>query len=278
VAVYRRSGRHRFFLVLLALTSVTVLTLDFRGAGDGALESVRQGARDAFVPVQSAAEWVVSPVAGFFGSIGDFGDLRSENASLRRQLDEARAEAIRGADADRERQGLLQLQGLDYAGGLDSVPARVVSTAPTNFQLTVTIDRGTDARLDVGMPVVTSAGLVGRITEVSKVRSTVLLITDAQSNVGVRLANSGEPGVVRGGGTRNPMPLDLITTEVPVDVGEPVVTSGLERGLFPAQIPVGRVRSTSAPPGALQKEILLDPIVDIVRLEFVRVLLWKPAP
>ena len=278
MAVYRRSRRHRFFLVLLALTSVTVLTLDYRGAGDGALESVRQGARDAFAPVQSAAEWVVSPVAGFFGSVGDFGDLRSENARLRRQLDEARAEAIRGADADRERQGLLQLQGLDYAGGLDSVPARVLSTAPTNFQLTITLDRGSDARLDVGMPVVTSAGLVGRITEVSKVRSTVLLITDAQSNVGVRLANSGEPGVARGGGARNPMPLDLITTEVPVDVGEPVVTSGLERGLFPAQIPVGRVRTTSAAPGALQKEILLEPTVDLFRLEFVRVLLWKPAP
>ena len=278
MAVYRRSRRHRFFLVLLALTSVTVLTLDYRGAGDGALESVRQTARDAFAPVQSAAERVVSPVAGFFGSIGDFGDLRSENARLRRQLDEARAEAIRGADADRERRGLLQPQGLDYAGGLDSVPARVVSTAPTNFQLTITLDRGSDARLDVGMPVVTSAGLVGRITEVSKVRSTVLLITDAQSNVGVRLANSGEPGVARGGGARNPMPLDLITTEVPVDVGEPVVTSGLERGLFPAQIPVGRVRTTSAAPGALQKEILLDPTVDLVRLEFVRVLLWKPAP
>ncbi len=278
MAVYRRSRRHRFFLVLLALTSVTVLTLDYRGAGDGALESVRQGARDAFAPVQAAAEWVVSPVAGFFGSVGDFGDLRSENARLRRQLDEARADAIRGADADRERQRLLDLQGLDYAGGLDSVPARVISTAPTNFQLTVTIDRGSDAGLVVGMPVVTSAGLVGRLTEVSKIRSTVLLISDPQSNVGVRLANSGEPGVARGGGTRNPMPLDLITTEVPVDVGEPVVTSGLERGLFPAQIPVGRVRSSSAPPSALQKEILLDPSVDLVRLEFVRVLLWTPAP
>lgn len=277
MAVYRRSRRHRFFLVLLALTSVTVLTLDYRGAGDGALESVRQGARDAFAPVQAAAEWVVSPVAGFFGSVGDFGDLRSENARLRRQLDEARADAIRGADADRERQRLLDLQGLDYAGGLDSVPARVISTAPTNFQLTITIDRGSDEGLDVGMPVVTSAGLVGRITEVSKIRSTVLLISDPQSNVGVRLANSGEPGVARGGGTRNPMPLDLITTEVPVDVGEPVVTSGLERGLFPAQIPVGRVRSTSAAPSALQKEILLDPSVDLVRLEFVRVLLWKPT-
>jgi len=278
VAVYRRSRRHRFFLVLLALTSVTVLTLDYRGGGDGALESVRQTARDALAPLQSGAEWALSPIIGFFGAIGDFGDLRSENAQLRRQLDAARADAIRGADADRERERLLQLQGLDYAGGLDSVAARVISTAPTNFRLTITIDRGTDARVDVGMPVVTAAGLVGRVTEVSKARSTVLLITDPQSNVGVRLANSGEPGVVRGGGTRNPLALDLIGTEVPVEVGEPVVTSGLERGLYPAQVPVGRVRSTSAAPGALQKEVLVDPSVDLIRLEFVRVLLWTPSP
>jgi rod shape-determining protein MreC len=276
VAVYRRSRRHRFFLVLLALTSVTVLTLDYRGGGDGAMESIRETARDAFAPLQGAAEWAVSPVAGFFGSIGDFGDLRSENARLRRELEAARADAIRGADADRERQGLLQLQGLDYAGGLDSVPARVISTAPTNFQITLTLDKGTDSRLDVGMPVVTSAGLVGRVTEVSKVRSTVLLITDPGSNVGVRLANSGEPGVVRGDGARNFLPLDLITTEVPVEVGEPVVTSGLERGLFPAQIPVGRVRSVVTRPSALQKDILIEPSVDLVRLEFVRVLLWTP--
>ena len=278
MAVYRRSRRHRFFLVLLALTSVTVLTLDYRGADDGALRAVRQTARDAFAPLQAAADRVVSPVAGFFSTIRNFGDLKSENERLRRQLDEARADAIRGADADRERQGLLQLQGLDYTGGLDSVPARVISTAPTNFQVTITIDRGTDARVEAGMPVVTAAGLVGRVTEVSKLRSTVLLITDPQSNVGVRLANSGEQGVARGGGPRNPLPLELITTEVPVEVGEPVVTSGLERGLFPPQIPVGQVRSASVAPGALQKDILLDPSVDLLRIEFVRVLLWKPAP
>ena len=277
MAVYRRSRRHRFFLVLLALTSVTVLTLDYRGAGDGALESVRQTARDAFAPVQGAADRVVSPVAGFFGAIGDIGSLKSENARLKRELEAAHADAIRGADADRERQGLLQLQGLDYAGGLDSVPARVVSTAPTNFQLTITIDRGSDAKVGVGMPVVTAAGLVGRITEVSKVRATVLLITDPQSNVGVRLVKSGEHGVAKGAGARNPLSLDLIAPEVPVEVADPVVTSGLERGLFPPQIPVGLVRSADAPSGVLQKEIRLEPTVDLVRLEFVRVLLWTPA-
>ena len=277
MAVYRRSRRHRFFLVLLALTSITVITLDYRGPGDGGLEVVRRGARDAFAPIQSAADRVVSPIAGFFSTIGDFGDLKSENARLRRELDAARADAVRGADADRERQGLLELQGLDYAGGLDSVPARVISTAPTTFQLTITIDRGSDAKLDVGMPVVTAAGLIGRVTEVSKLRSTVLLITDPSSNVGVRLANSGQQGVSKGTGAHEPLRLDFIEVGVPVGEGEPVVTSGLEKGLFPAQVPVGTVRTAKSPPSALQQDILVDPIVDLNRIEFVRVLLWTPT-
>lgn len=276
MAVYRRSRRHRFFLVLLALTSITVITLDYRGGGDGALESVRRSARDAFVPVQALAERAVSPVAGFFSTVTHYGDLKSENTRLRRELDAAKADAIRGADADRERQDVLKLQALDYAGGLASVPARVISTAPTNFELTITIDRGTDSHLAVGMPVVTAAGLVGRITEVSKLRSTVLLVTDPASNVGVRLANSGEEGAMKGNGARTPLSLDFITAATAIAPGEPIVTSGLERGLFPPQIPVGKVRSATATPNALQQDIQVDLSVDLTRIEFIRVLLWTP--
>lgn len=278
MAVYRRSRRHRFFLVLLALTSVTVITLDYRGGSGGSLESVRRSARDAFAPVQSVAARAVSPVAGFFGTVTRIGSLKAENARLRRQLDAARADAIRGVDADRERKALLELQGLDYAGGLASVPARVVSTLPTNFQVTITLDRGTDAGLATGMPVVTAAGLIGRITEVSKLRSTVLLVTDPSSNVGVRLANSGEQAVARGAGARQPLTLDFVGTAVPVAVGEPVVTSGLERGLFPPQIPIGKVRSAKSEPSALQQDIQVEPSVDLARIEFVRILLWTPTP
>lgn len=257
---------------------MTVITLDYRGAGNGALESVRQSARDAFAPVQSVADRVVSPVADFFSTVTHYGSLTSENARLRRQLEAAKADAIRGADADRERQGLLELQGLDYAGGLASVPARVISTAPTNFALTITIDRGTDAHVDVGMPVVTAAGLVGRVTEVSKLRATVLLITDPSSNVGVRLADSGQEGVARGAGARAPLVLDFIDTGAAVGGGEPVVTSGLEKGLFPPQIPVGTVRSAKSTPSALQQDIQVTPAVDLSRIEFVRVLQWTPSP
>src|SRR5437660_9111674 len=112
MAVYRRSRRHRFLLLLLVLTSVTVITLDFRGGSGGLLDSVRGTARDAFAPVQSAADSVFHPVGNFFGGITRYGRLKTENRRLRSQLDAARAQAARQEGAERERQDLPALQQL----------------------------------------------------------------------------------------------------------------------------------------------------------------------
>lgn len=278
MAVYRRSRRHRFVLVLLVLTSITAITLDFRDQGGGMLETARTGLRDAFAPVQGAVGRAVSPVTDLFGGVARYRGLRAENTKLRRELDAARAEALKGADAERERRLLLALQGLDFVDDLRSIPARVVAYAPSNFQVTVEINRGAGHRIAVGMPVVTDAGLVGRVTEVRWERATVLLVTDPSSAVGVRLAGSGEVGVLRGAGPRGPLPLELIPVETKVAPGEVVVTSGLQGGLFPAQIPLGRVRTAKVQPGALAQDVTVTPAVDFGRLELVRVLLWKPGP
>jgi rod shape-determining protein MreC len=168
VAVYRRSRRHRFVLLLLVLTSVTVITLDFRGGGDGALETVRQGARDAVAPVESAADTVFSPVGDFFGGLARYGDVKAENAKLRRELDQAHNDNLRQAGAERDLQSLMELQNLEFAGNIPSVAARVISDAPSNFQMTVNIDRGSDQGIEKGMPVVAGAGLVGRVVDVSR--------------------------------------------------------------------------------------------------------------
>jgi len=264
--------------MLLVLTSVTVITLDFRDDGQGMVESVRSGARDAFAPVQNVVGKVFSPVGDFFGGITRYRKVKAENAKLRRELEQARGEAIQGADAIRERQLLNALARLDFAGDLRGITARVVSNSPSNFQITVTVDRGTDAGVASGMPVVTEAGLVGRIAEVSKSRATVLLITDPASSVGVRLAGSGDIGVVTGSGRRDLLPLSLVSVETKVAEGEAVVTSGLQQGLFPAQIPVGRVRGAKITPGQLEQEVTIEPVVDLDRLEFVRILIWEPAP
>ena len=278
MAVYRRSRRHRFGLVLLVLTSITAITLDFRDGGEGALETVRTGGREAFAPLQDAVEGVFSPVGDFFGGVFRYRQVQDENTRLRAELEQARQESVRAVDAERERELLTRLANLDFAADLRDIPARVIANAPSNFQRTVTLDRGATANVAVGMPVVTDAGLVGRVVAVSETRSTVLLVTDPSSRIGVRLVGSRDIGALSGAGPRDLMPLDLINIDTVVSEGEAVLTSGLDQGILPAQIPVGRVRSARVPEGALAQEVLVEPFVDFRRLELVRVLVWTPTP
>lgn len=275
MAVYRRSNRHRFLLVLLVLTSVTILTLDQRGQSSGIVGQVRTTARDLLAPVQTAVASVFKPLGNLGGGVLHYSDVKAENAKLRRQLEAARAQAATASDAERERKELLQQQQLQFAGDIPQVSARVVSTAPSNFQLTVGLNRGRDAGVEPGMPVVTGAGLVGKVVDASRTRSTVLLVTDPSFNVGIRFTTSGDVGVAKGAGARQALAVDFVDVNTKVGDHEIVVTSGLQQSVFPPAVPVGRVASAHKVPGLLQQDVRIDPIVDLRRLEFVKVLKWK---
>ena len=276
MAVYRRPARSRFTLLLLVLTSITLLTLHYRGAGSGAISVVKDGVRDAFAPVQRASDRVFAPVGDFVGGILHYGDLESENERLRQEIAEIRGDLYQADDADRERRALLDQLDLPLAEDIPRVDARVVSTSPSNFAFTVEIDKGTTSGVAVGMPVVTGAGLVGRITEASRSRSVVQLLTDKTFSVGIRLATSGDVGVANGTGSLKSLTVDLVdpTTEIPDD--EIVVTSGLQQSQFPPSYPVGRVTSKNLRPNALQQDVTIEPTADLERLTFVTVLQWTP--
>ena len=276
MAVHPRSTRPRFTLLLLVLTSITLLTLDYRGSAGGAIDGVKDGARDAFAPVQDVSDRVFAPVGDFLGGVLHYGDLRAENARLRRQNEELKGDLLRSADAERERRALLDRFSLETLEDVPRVEARVVRASPSNFSLTVEINRGSDDGVAKGMPVVTGSGLVGRITDTSARRSTVLLVTEKVSSVGVRLAVSGDVGVAAGQGYGEPLTVDLIDPATKVEAGEVVVTSGLHQSVFPPGIPVGKVRKAEARAGDLQQSVTVDPVVDLRRLAFVTVLQWSP--
>ena len=275
MAVSRRTERPRSTLALLVLASVTVLTLDARDQGVVVFDAARDGVRDALAPVQSAADRLFAPVGDLVGGVAHHGDLEAENARLRRQLDEARNEALAGADAVRERDELLAQAGL--ASPVPGVTARVVADSASNFDLTVEIDRGRGAGVATGMPVVTAAGLVGRVIEVSEQRATVRLVTDPRSDVGVRLASSGDLAIVKGRGAGRPFAVDLVEPATPVAPGEVLVTSGLQAAAFPPGLAVATVASSELRTGALQRDVAAEPVADLGRLAFVTVLQWGPG-
>jgi len=275
VAVYRRPSRTRFILLVLVLTSITLVTLDSRSGGRGWTGSLRGKVQDAFAPVQDATHSFLRPVGDFFTGVVHYGDLKQENARLRDELAKARSQQLQSADAQRELQLLLDQQHLSFVGNTPSVAAEVVDTSSSNFEESVQINRGKNAGVAVNMPVVTGGGLVGRVSSVSATRATVLLVTDPTFGVGVRLP-TGETAVASGAGRDNPMRVDLVLPGVKVKVGDMLVTSGLQLERFPKDIPVGRVRSVTQTPGALQEAVTITPVVDLSTLEFVQVLQWSP--
>jgi rod shape-determining protein MreC len=277
VALSRRTGRSRFTLLLLVLTSITVITLDFRGDGSGVIGTIRDGALDALAPVRSAVDDIVSPVTDVWGGVTDYSDLEEENARLRDRIAQLEESDLEVTDALRERAELLDLLNLKFAADIPQVAARVVSAPVSNFELTIVIDRGRHHGVRKDMPVVAGGGLVGRVVQASDTRAVVLLITDPTSAIGVRLARTGEVGVAEGRGRQRLLDVEFIDFRAKVRVGEPVVTSGLQESIFPPSIPVGRVTSAKVPTGSVQQEVTVEPAVDLQRIEFVKVLQWRPT-
>lgn len=274
MAVYRRPTRARFTLLLLVLTSITLLTLDERGTGSQAIDAVKDGARDLFAPVQDASDSLFEPVGNFVGGIIHYGDLETENERLREENSELRGAVLRADDAERERQALIDQLNLGNASDIPRVDARVVATNPSNFELSIEIDKGSSQGVADGMPVVTGTGLVGRISNVSRNRAVVQLLVDDEFSVGIRIDPQGDTGVATGQGIRRPMTADLLDPSTKLEQGQVAVTSGLQQSQFPPGIPVGTIATATTRANALQQDVEITPVVDLGRLAFVTVLQW----
>ena len=273
MAVYRRTSRRRSVLILLVLTSITLITIDARSNGGGVTRTVRDAARDTMAPVQSAVDDVLSPVADWFDGVAQSGNLKDENRTLRRELAQARGEAAQSRAVRRENEELRKLAQLPLTQNLPGVDAQVIAGSPGNFESTVTLDRGSDAGIATGMPVVTGDGLVGRVVQASRKRATVLLLTDPNSGVAVRLEKSGGTGVASGRAGSNLLGLDFVNPSFKVTKNELVSTADSSR--YPPNIPVGRVASVKTSPGAIEQTILVQPLADIARSSVVRVLKFR---
>jgi rod shape-determining protein MreC len=276
VALSRRTGRSRLTLALLVLTSLAVLTLDFRDSS--IVESARRTATTVFSPLRGVAETASEPFTNAWHGITGYGDLETENEELRERIDELEGATVLDEDAAEQLDALLDQLDIEWVGDIPTATARVVAGPGSNFSHTIEIDKGSDAGLKEGMPVVNGAGLVGKLVQVSANRSTVQLITDPDFAVGVRLVPGDDPGTARGTGEGEDLIVDTgLEADAEVEPGTALTTSGADRSAFPASIPVGRVRSTREGGGGLTLDLVVEPLADTEELAFVTILLWEPT-
>src|SRR6476660_7661223 len=206
MALSSRGGRSRFTLALLILTSITVLTLDFRGSS--AIQSLRGTASTVFSPVRDAASSAFSPVSGAWNGLFHYNDVKHENERLRAEIEQLQGTAAQNADAKRAFDELTKTEGISQFTNLPAVTAQVISGPLTNFEHTIEIDKGSSSGIKVGMPVVTGAGLAGRIVDVQSGRSVIKLLTAPDIVVGVRLLSTGDTALLHGQGDGRPLVVD----------------------------------------------------------------------
>ena len=143
------------------------------------------------------------------------------------------------------------------------VTARVIANSGGAYVRTVMINAGTDGGLARGQAAITGDGLVGRLTEVGSRAARVLLITDLNSRIPVRIEGSRTSAVLAGDNSERPRLL-YIPAPDGVKIGDRVVTSG-EGGVFPPDLPVGVVSATG---GSGPR---VEPYVELSQLSYVMV-------
>jgi rod shape-determining protein MreC len=260
-------------LAFLAL-SLVVITLDFRGSGDGPLERAKDISTTVVAPIQRGLTAVFRPVGDFFSSLGDLSRLRAENAELETALEEAEAQIERAQALQSENAELRETQELAESWTqMETVAAEVIATVPANYRWAVKIDKGSLDGIEEDMAVVAPEGLVGKVIRADTNSSIVLLLIDPQAGARGRVEDKGFTGNIRGNGADEPLSMRGVHPEANVSEGDEVVTSGFDDGIFPPSIPIGRVISASGESAALEQAIDVEPFVDFNALDFVRILL-----
>lgn len=206
---------------------------------------------DALQPLISVATAPVEAGRRVGRLIGDHVGAVETNRMLQTELSLARKEAALAeglGSENRRMEALLKLRRPERRLVASGMAAASSATAASRSAI---ISVGNADGVAPRMPVIAAEGLAGRVTDVGSGSARIMLITDANSRVPVKVLRTGWTGLAVGtGGARLDFVYDLASGTDRLREGDRLVTSG-DGGLFPPGIPVAvLIDVTSSPPKA----------------------------
>lgn len=202
-------------------------------------------------------------------------ELQRQNENFRRENQELRLRLNQTDQIQFENARLRQLLGWQKQNAWKLKLANVVLRDPANWWDTVQIDLGSRDGLRENLPVLTTDGLVGRVSSVSLTHSQVTLVGDSACKVSTLIQNDArDNGVitVRAGTLDSSLVmLGFLSRNAIIAPGQKVMTSGLGK-IFPAGIPVGQIVDSRQVEFGLYTEARVKLAANLSSLEQVWVL------
>ncbi len=258
-------------LAFFSFLAVALIVVDSRLQ---ALETVRVGVGFALYPLQRlllVPRDALAAVGEYFTTVAR---LVEENEQLRRQAVEQGLRAQQAAALEAENAQLRRLLGAAESLSSPTLLVRVLYESRDAFSRKLVLDRGQQAGVRAGQPVIDDRGVVGQITRVFPLTSEVTLLTDREQSIPVQLLRNGLRGVVFGDGRG--LELRFMATNADVQEADQAVTSGID-GLYPPGLAVGTVNRVQRADNERFARIQLQPAAGIDARVHLLVLMVDPA-
>ena len=267
-------GRYRNVTFLAAAIFLQILGLAVqvkRSTENQPARLIRVWAVSAITPLEKTIVSFQSGASDLWHNYFYLRGVRQENRALREQIEQLQLEQVRlKQDADQAHR-LQTLLGFKEQFIAKTLPAQVNGSSGSEQSRTVYIDNGSREGVQMDMAVISATGVVGKVINVFRSTSQLLLINDQQSGVGAILEQSRLQGVLKGKSSGE-LVIDKIMADEEVKPGDKVLTSGGDQ-IFPKGLIIGTIDRISKGPEFLQ--ISVKPSAALNRLEEVLVIVKK---
>ena len=253
--------RYREYAATMFLTIVSLILV--ASSEDSRIRNFRTISVGIIASVQSAFDWVPNPW-----------DLEVENRALRELNRDLSLEAMRLRDAGVKVEELREMLEFREASPMKLLAAEVVGKPTLQLRNYVTIDRGAKDGITIGMPVITPAGLVGRIVGMNDNFAIALLVINADSRIAARTLRARNTGILVWDKEERLL-LQNVPAVLTQPLGDTVITSGLS-SIYPEDIVIGTIEKVEEEQGTLYHRVTVKPAVNFATLEEVFVVLHVP--
>lgn len=263
--------KNKFLKITIIIVFVFAIVLAVIGGNN----PLQKAICTIFTPVGSAMSRVVVPVREFIVHLSKADEYEKKIEQLESEIITLKVTNKTREDYIAENKRLKEL--LDLKEGkpeFDTISARVVSYEPDSWYDTVMLDKGTSSGISVDDIVITPLGLAGKVISVGSNWSKVSTIINTSNSVGVKLSRTGDIGVVSGDATLAVdrfCKLEYLSNDKNLIKGDILLSSGLG-GLYPADLPVGKVTEIKSDSAGNLEYGIVEPFVDFSALYEVLVI------
>ena len=265
------SRRVRAVLIIAVLLAVVLAVV----SGVTGKDIPKMLVQSVMTPLRASVSRLQDQAEQLYSYMFRYEALAAENAALKEKLaqmeDDARKADSMARENDRYKD-LLNLKGAheDY----ELVDAYVIAWESTDWNNTLTVNRGTSAGIDTNMCVITANGqVVGLVTEAGPNYAVVTTVLDSSLEISATIATSGYNGMVKGNytyGNENMLRMDYLPSSAIIRNNEQVVTSGST--MYPRDLILGYIIDAGFNDTGVAKYAVLDPAAEIETLEQVFIL------